>query len=122
MIKIGYKVLRERELGFLMSFSQSLPYHDGARTYHINKKTVPLNGFGPLTIFTNLIAALRYNYSMGGNGVIFVCQYEESEHDYVWDTHHRISKNEMVYDYLRHCSVSIVDVALAKWVKITTEV
>lgn len=124
MIKQGYKVVKETELGFLMSSSQNSIVHHGARTYIPKRKTFPLKGFGPLAVFTNLEAAKKYKENMASRDElrIFTCEYEESEMDYVFDkaTDKRYTLQDLVSLYMRYLNVS--DVASASWVKIIKEV
>jgi hypothetical protein len=66
-------------------------YHDpryGSVQYVMNEWAKPLEGNGPLVVFTDFEDALRFldvgNYNMISNSLLFECEYEPSEETSAW--------------------------------------
>lgn len=76
MIKKGYKVVNYD--------GSSLIYINAAVIYEIDRSTFPKKDCGPLTVFTNLKAAIYFKNRMLPPIRIFSCYYIRSQHEEVW--------------------------------------
>ncbi len=84
-IKIGYKVLTSKQRKSIVRVSSF-----GGRIYGLNKKTIPMQGYGPLCIFDSYLTAINFVQAfMLSHYIIVKCHYEKSSitilHDFGYD-------------------------------------
>lgn len=95
MIKLGYKIVRQRGKGKDKKF---VSFNDGRVTYSLNDWAVPLPGDGPLTVLNSrkaariLLKAYRNSYQKYH---IFRCLYEPTKGDTIWQAANKKSIKDL---------------------------
>lgn len=117
IMKKGYKVVREEDVGLLSAVTQSCS--EAIVQYKKGKRASPKPLCGPLAVFTKLIYAKVFvnglklppmNYEIScDKHEIWECEYEGANVKALWNTEYRLTKFPLGTD-------------LAKWVKITKRV